>query len=81
VFGFHPKAFSLHHGWYRNVKPNLMANNTLKYKRLDPELRKQKRAEWNPPVIWPVILLLVALVLSAIPAYVIYRRRERSAAL
>ncbi|MET0117196.1 MAG: ABC transporter substrate-binding protein [Sedimenticola sp.] len=80
VFGFHPKAFSLFHSWYRNVKPNLMANNTLKYKRLEPELRQQKRNEWNPPVLWPVITLLVVLVLSAIPAVRIYRRHERSAA-
>ncbi|MES9957903.1 MAG: ABC transporter substrate-binding protein [Sedimenticola sp.] len=80
VFGFHPKAFSLFHSWYRNVKPNLMANNTLKYKRLEPELRQQKRNEWNPPVLWPVITLLVVLVVSAIPAVRIYRRHERSAA-
>ncbi len=26
AFGFHPKQFMLHHGWYLNAKPNLMAN-------------------------------------------------------
>ena len=80
VFGFHPKAFSLHHAWYKNVKPNLMANNTLKYKRLDPQLRNLKRAEWNPPVLWPVILLMIVVIVSAIPAVLTHRRRERSAA-
>ncbi len=80
AFGFHPKGFTLHHAWYHNVKPNLMANNTLKYKRLDPQLRKQKRAEWNPPIVWPVLALLVLLVLSVIPAVMLHRRRERSAA-
>ena len=80
IFGFHPKAFSLFHSWYRNVKPNLMANNTLKYKRLEPELRQRQRTAWNPPVIWPIITLLVILVLSAIPAVMVYRRHERSAA-
>ena len=80
VFGFHPKAFSLHHAWFKNVKPNLMANNTLKYRRIDPQLRKLKRAEWNPPVLWPVILLLVVLAASTMPAVITYRRRERSAA-
>jgi ABC-type transport system substrate-binding protein len=80
AWGFHPKGFSLLHAWYHNVKPNLMANNTLKYKRLDPELRAQSRAEWNPPILWPVWALLVVLVVSALPAYVIHRRRERSAA-
>ncbi len=80
AFGFHPKTFALYHSWYHNVKPNLMANNTLKYKRLDPQLRKQKRFEWNPPVVWPVILLLGLLVVSAIPAIIMHRQRERRAA-
>ncbi|MES9962608.1 MAG: ABC transporter substrate-binding protein [Candidatus Sedimenticola sp. 20ELBAFRAG] len=80
VFGFHPKAFSLFHSWYRNVKPNLMANNTLKYKRLEPLLREQQRDAWNPPIIWPLIALLIVLVVSAIPAVMVYRRHERSAA-
>ncbi len=47
VFGFHPKNFSLFHGWYKNIKPNLMANNQLKYTRVDVNLRNQKRKEWN----------------------------------
>ena len=80
LWGFHPKAFSLHHDWYANAKPNLMANNTLKYKRLDPEMRARYRDEWNSPVVWPVALLLLLLVVSAIPAFVIHRGRERSAA-
>ncbi len=80
VWGLHPKAFSLHHAWYRNVKPNLMANNTLKYKAVDPELRARKRREWNRPVVWPLLLLGGLLLLSAIPAVIGYRRRERSAA-
>ncbi|MCF6354269.1 MAG: ABC transporter substrate-binding protein [Candidatus Polarisedimenticolaceae bacterium] len=80
AFGFHPKGFTLHHAWYHNAKPNLMANNTLKYKRLDPQLRKQSRAEWNPPIIWPILVLLILLALSVIPAAMVHRRRERSAA-
>ena len=80
VWGFFPKAVSLHHDWYRNVKPNLMANNTLKYKRLAPDLRDQRRRLWNPPVVWPAIVVTVVLVLSAIPAVRLFRKRERSAA-
>ena len=80
AWGFYPKAFSLYHDWYKNVKPNLMANNTLKYKRLDPERRQQQRQAWNPPIVWPLVLLLSLMIASAIPAVVLYRRRERSAA-
>ncbi len=80
VWGFHPKAFSLFHSWYRNVKPNLMANNTLKYKRVDAALRERKRAEWNPPVLWPLWGALLLLVVTILPAVRLYRERERSAA-
>ncbi|MCB1750901.1 MAG: ABC transporter substrate-binding protein [Gammaproteobacteria bacterium] len=80
AWGFFPKAFSLSHAWYGNVKPNLMANNTLKYKWIDARLRERQRVLWNPPVVWPLLLLMVLLLLSAVPAVLLYRRRERSAA-
>ena len=81
IWGYHPVAFSLHHDWYSNAKPNLMANNTLKYKRIDPYMRAELRKEWNQPVLWPIVSLLVILLVSLIPAYVSYRRREKSTAL
>ncbi|MGD8843485.1 MAG: ABC transporter substrate-binding protein, partial [Gammaproteobacteria bacterium] len=76
VFGYHPKAFSLYHQWYGNAKPNLMANNTLKYRRIDPQLREQRRRAWNRPVLWPLGLLFLALVLVIVPAVIAYRRHE-----
>jgi len=81
VWGFHPVGFGLYHSWYGNAKPNLMANNTLKYKRIDPELRQTLRAKWNEPVLWPLGLLAALLAASITPAVITYRRRERSAAL
>jgi len=81
LWGYHPVAFSLHHDWYKNAKPNLMANNKLKYKRIDPVKRQAQRELWNQPVWWPVILIVVLLGLSLIPAIRYHRRRERSAAL
>ncbi len=77
LWGFHPKAYSLYHAWYGNAKPNLMARNTLKYKTIDAKLRKQKRLEWNKPVIMPVVIVLVFLLISTIPAMVTYRRRQQ----
>ena len=78
LWGLHPKSFALYHSWYFNSKPNLMANNTLKYKRIDPVLRTSKRVEWNQPVTWPLWLLLVLFIISAAPAFVSYRRRQRA---
>ena len=80
VWGFHPKDFSLHHGWMQNVKPNQMARNYLKYERINASLRVEKRREWNRPVLWPVLLIAVVLVASAVPALRAYRRKERMAA-
>ena len=76
LFGFHPKSFALYHRWYFNVKPNLMANNTLKYRRLDPQLREQSRQAWNKPVVWPLFILAAFFFLSVLPAYIVYKRHE-----
>jgi len=76
VFGFHPKQFVLYHDWYYNAKTNLMANNGLKYRRIDPQLREQKRRAWNQPVVWPLGLLLLLLVVVTLPAVLAYRRHE-----
>ncbi|MBF0255356.1 MAG: ABC transporter substrate-binding protein [Gammaproteobacteria bacterium] len=81
IWGYFPKAFSLHHGWYYNVKPNLMANNTLKYKRVDAAQRQQMRQQWNAPVLWPLAAALILLILLVLPAVRSHRQRERSRAL
>jgi hypothetical protein len=80
IWGQHPKKYSLRHSWLYNDKPNTMARNNLKYLRVDPQRRAQLRAQWNRPVLWPAGLLLVVLLLSALPAWISYRRRERMAA-
>jgi len=77
IFGYHPKNFALFHGWYKNLKPNLMANNQLKYTRIDTAARAEKRQQWNKPVFWPLLLGGVVFVLMLIPAINAYRRRVR----
>jgi ABC-type transport system substrate-binding protein len=76
AWGFYPKRFSLYHAWYHNAKPNPMANNALKYVRVDPGLRAEKREDWNPPAVWPLGLLGGGLILLLLPAYITYRRQE-----
>jgi len=80
VWSFFPKDYTLHHAWVINRKPNQIANNGLKYQRLDPVLRAQKRSDWNPPVLWPLGLIGFALVLGVLPAVSAWRRRERQSA-
>jgi hypothetical protein len=80
LFGYFPKAFSLRHAWVSPSKPNLMANNTLKYRRIDPVLRDKLRSDWNRPVLWPLVLLLLAGVAAIAPALWVWRQRERGKA-
>jgi oligopeptide transport system substrate-binding protein len=77
VFGLHPKTFSLYHGWVGNLKPNLMANNRLKYERIDPVQRTELRRQWNRPVLWPLAVAGALLVLLLAPAISAYRRRTQ----
>ena len=78
VYMLYPKDYTLAHAWVYNRKPNKMANNGLKYQRIDPQLRQQKRSEWNHPVVWPIAAVLAALALALTPAVRSYRKRERA---
>ena len=78
VWGFYEKAYTLQHGWLYNRKPGKIVRNTLKYQRIDLAQRERLRAEWNRPILWPLVLvgLLGALVVA--PAVMHYRRREQA---
>ena len=76
VWGVHPKSLALSHAWYRNVVPNAMANNTLKYKRIDAPLRVKKQQEWNQPVIKPLYLIGLFILLLIFSLRYIYKNRQ-----
>ncbi|MGH8772800.1 MAG: ABC transporter substrate-binding protein, partial [Burkholderiales bacterium] len=77
-WGFHPKEYLLSHSWNANQKLNEMARNGLKYRRVDPQVRIEKRAQWNQPVVLPIAIVAGVLAISIAPAIVTYRRRERA---
>ena len=80
AFGFHPTDYSLAHAWVFNLKPNKMANNGLKYQRIDPRLREQRRDQWNEPVFLPLVIVFLAGLAGLTPAVIAWRRRERAVA-
>ncbi len=80
-FGLHPKSYTLIHRWLKNRKPSDVANNILKYQRIDAVDRANARREWNRPLVWPLWLGLAVFVLAIVPAVIGYRRRERKAAV
>ncbi|MDG6772892.1 ABC transporter substrate-binding protein [Thiomicrorhabdus sp. ZW0627] len=81
VWGFYPKSLALYHGWYHNVWPNPLANNTIKYKRVDFETRLEKQKEWNQPVMWPLLILFLVVFGSIYPLVRAYRSRQGSVVL
>ena len=76
VWGHFPKQFTLRHVWVKNAKPNLMANNTLKYQRMEPQVRATLQQQWNQPVVWPLYVLAGLLLLVLLPAWIGYRRKQ-----
>lgn len=75
VWGFHPVAFGLQHQWVGNTKPNSMANNTMKYVRLDTAGRNELRRSWNRPN-WPLLVAAIAIFAAVLATGIGYARRR-----
>ena len=59
--GYFPYVSMAYQPWLHNGRPSLVIPDRLKYLRLDPSLRAARVAEWNPPVWWPLAILLLPL--------------------
>ena len=81
VWGVYPKSLALIHGWYGNVNANAMANNTVKYKRIDPIRRVRMQEAWNKPVLAPLYLSAAGLALIVWSSVRAYRRRRKAVIL
>ncbi len=75
-WGFYPRAFVLTQVWLSPIKPNAIANNTLKYYSLDGPLRAQLRKQWNSPQTWPIWVVVVLLAALFVPLIITYWVRE-----
>jgi len=78
LWGMHPQGYSLHHQWYGNGKPNMMARNTLKYRRLDPARRAERRRAWNRPALMPLAVALAGVGAFALTAWFLFRRSREA---
>ena len=78
IWGFHPQDFLLYHKWVFNAKANTMANNTLKYLRIDPVIRESKRIAWNQPNYLPIILFVGILFITTLPAIIVVARNRKA---
>jgi len=76
VWGLYPVDFGLYHEWFRNAKPMSISYNTKKYHRMDVDLRRRRRTEWNEPVTWPFWVLLMCIYAAVAPGAVAVWRRQ-----
>jgi oligopeptide transport system substrate-binding protein len=74
---FHPEDYALLHAWVHNVKSAGLSVPTLKYQDLDPAVRREKRAAWNKPVVWPAYALVVLLALVIVPGVLTFLRERQ----
>lgn len=81
LFAFVPKRFGLIHAWLRNIKPNDMARNGLKYQRIEVVQRDAARVIWNKPQWWPLLVLLLVGVVFVCPAWWAWKKREQAIGL
>lgn len=58
AWGFWSYSGSAFQSWLYNGKPGVVVRDPVRYLRLDVAQRKQKIAEWNQPVWWPLLVLL-----------------------
>ena len=69
IWGFHPKSYLLSQSWVENIEPNLMANNTLKYLRVNQTQRLKSIEKWNKPnfsILYVAAVIILFLIFSLI---------------
>ncbi|MGE0432135.1 MAG: ABC transporter substrate-binding protein [Planctomycetota bacterium] len=75
AFGFYTVAMTLSHHWLRNGQNNEMANNVLKYRRVNGAERREYQLKYDRPVWWPLWVLIAVFLMAAVPAAIgVWRR-------
>jgi ABC-type transport system substrate-binding protein len=79
-FGYFPYSSAAVQGWLHNARPTVLIRDPGRYMRMDTAVRAAKVAEWNRPVWWPLVLVVLALAALVWFALRSFRLRERSTA-
>ena len=79
-FGYFPYSSAAVQGWLHNARPTVLIRDPGRYMRVDASARTAKLAEWNRPVWWPLVLVVLALAALVWFALRSFRLRERSTA-
>jgi len=76
VYTYHDEDLLVNHQWVSNINPHGVANDLLKYRRVDGPTRAALQREWNQPNFWPAIALAVFIIAGSIPAASVVRQRR-----
>lgn len=80
AWGYFPWTSGAYQQWLYNGTPSIMIRDMVRYYRVDPQLRARKQAEWNQPILWPMVLLVAGVLVLLWVARRGYLARERSTA-
>lgn len=79
IWGFYPKQFSLSQDWLSKTKPASIGPGSLGFLHIDSKLRQQQQSQWNQPVVWPLVVVLLILILAVLPVlWAYYQRTHQS---
>ncbi|HEX5393548.1 MAG TPA: ABC transporter substrate-binding protein [Rhodocyclaceae bacterium] len=81
IWGFHPLDYTLAHQWLSNRKPIKVGHNTLKYQRIDAQLRDRLRHQWNRPHEFPLVFLGLLVIVLVLLSLKHIHQRDRAAPL
>lgn len=80
VWGINTEGLTLAQDWVSPIIPNSIAQNTLQYVAIDVEKRNQMRAQFNKPLLWPLLWTGLFFLILLIPVVYAWKAKEQSKA-
>ncbi len=81
LWGYIPYSVGSYQPWTHDAKPTQMVRDILEYRRIDPAMRADLVARWNPAHYWPLWAIALLFLLGLWPAWRAFKARERTNAL
>ena len=79
-FGYFPYSAGAYQQWVGDAKYGIFTNDRALFYKVDPKLRSRLQAEWNPPIVWPLLLIALAALALVWTGRRAYLARERKTA-
>ena len=80
AFGYWAWTGQAYQHWVYNGKPSIVIRDPVRYYRIDPQERAQRQGEWNRPVWWPLLVLVVGFAAIVWMTRRSFRKRETATA-